>query len=114
MSMPAVVEHDVDLRMLFNKSLPKSRIGLIADRHANPVCLVYSTRRLNVDAVDAGLVTEVVEPHSETAAAVDADFDHVDRLVDEPMKMAVVDVEVMAPFPDTGPLPQAVEVLLES
>ena len=66
------------------------------------VVLVLPACRLDVHSVDLAPVAEVVAPHPQAAAAVDADLEDVDVLPDESRQVPDVGVEVVRPFPDAG------------
>ena len=71
------------------------------------------TDRLDIDTVEVGGLAKVGTPQSKAAAAVYADLKDVHLLSPEAGEVAVVNLEVVAPLPQTWPLGVSIEVLLK-
>jgi hypothetical protein len=108
----AIVDEDVNPRMLMLESLPEPAIRLVAYRDARPIVLVHPARFLDVDAVDLALRAEILSPHRKAASAVNPDFEHVHLASHELAEMPMVELEVVDPFPDARTLPVGLEVRL--
>jgi hypothetical protein len=102
-SVPAVVDHDVDVRKARAHLAQETAVGLVADHHVDRIGLELATARIEVDADDARAAAEVMAPHFELAAVVDADLDHHRRAAAEGGEMAVIDLEVVVPLVDQPP-----------
>jgi GT2 family glycosyltransferase len=111
--VPAIVDQHVDLRHFNAESSPECRVRLVPDEDRGPVAFVGATIRLDVDAVHAAALTEVVAPHFEASTAVDPDLHDVYLTTDEPCEVALINLEVVTPLPDAGSRQVGIEVLLE-
>src|SRR5271165_4855485 len=78
-----VVHHDVEVRDFALESPPEVAVALVADEDFYRRSLVDPAGVLDVHAVDETVRSEVVLPHPEAAAAVDADFQDAYRAPDE-------------------------------
>jgi hypothetical protein len=56
---------------------------------------------------------KIVAPHFEAAAAVDANFKHVDFVTSETTEVSMVEVKIMIPLPNAATLPMAVEEIAQ-
>ena len=99
----AVVDQDVDRGLGPAELPPELAIALVPDQDLGVVVLVDAAGRLDVDPRDLALVAEILAPHRQAAAAVDAHLDDVDGAVDELGEVALVDLEVVGPLDDPGP-----------
>ena len=81
--MSAVVDYDVESANIAAELMPERAVGLIANEDARLGVLVLPACRLDVHAVDLAALAEVVAPHPQASAAVDADLEDVDVLPDE-------------------------------
>lgn len=95
----AIVDQDINLRDLLPKRPPKQRVRLVADEDSGSVLFVDTASGFDVDTIDVTSVTEVFVPHRQASTTVDSNLHEVDFPADKPPKVALVDVEVMAPFP---------------
>jgi hypothetical protein len=75
--------------------------------------VIRQARRFNINARDLASRAEVMPPHPQAAAAINADLDHVGVASDELGEVSAIDLEIMRPFPDAGPFPMRFEVLPE-
>jgi hypothetical protein len=57
------------------------------------------------------LIPEVSPPHLEAAAAENANLEHVDFGADKTREVAMIDLEIMLPFPDAGAFAMALEII---
>jgi hypothetical protein len=112
-AVPAVVHEDVDDGDTFLESSPEAGVPLVPDEDLGELVLVALARGLQVDSEDATTWAEVVPPHLEAAAAVNADLDDVHVTAHEFGEVAVVDVEVVEPLPDATPGTVTVEEIPE-
>jgi hypothetical protein len=108
--MAAIVDKDVDGGRLLPKCPPESRVGLVPDANGDTRAFERPASFMNVDTRDVASGSEILPPHIEAAAAQDSDLDQVDLLADEFLEMTVIDVEVVAPFPDASPFFVRVEI----
>jgi hypothetical protein len=56
---------------------------------------------------------KIVAPHFEAAAAVDANFKHVDFATSETAEVSMVEVKIVIPLPNAATLPVAIEEIAE-
>jgi hypothetical protein len=81
--MSTIINYDINERNLGAKLLPKFPVRLIADMHFDELALVRFAGRLYIHAVNRTRRAEVMSPHSQTPAAVNANFDDRDIAADE-------------------------------
>jgi hypothetical protein len=111
--MSAVVDQDVKPGDLPLHLLPESAVGLIANE--DPGVIVFESLAIlsYIDPVDSAPRAKIFSPHVETAAAIHADFQHVDFFPDEFLKVPMVDVEVVRPLPDAPAFSVRIEKFLK-
>src|SRR5688572_18393821 len=108
-SMTAVIHDDVQRGDLLPNPGPEGRVPLIAYqdfRSFSPIC---TTGVFDIDAVNPCLRPEVVAPHTQASAAVNADLQDVHRQTTELRQMALIGIEIGSPLPDAWALPVCVE-----
>jgi hypothetical protein len=96
----AVLDDDVDRAGALAQTAQEVAVLLVADDDIDAVLGERRAARVDVDADDAGLAAEVVLPHLQRAAVVDAELDDGDRLAAVRREVAVVNVEVVQPLVD--------------
>lgn len=89
----------------FFEIAPKHRIRLISDENLSSVIPIGLACRFNVDAISTAPRTEIIFPHPETASAVDTDLHDMDFFADELAEISVINLKVVHPLTDAGPLP---------
>ena len=109
----AVVDDDVDSRHLLHEATPEPAVCLIADEDPDVVAFVRPTGVLDVHSVDVAASAKIVLPHGEASTAEDADLHDMDLSADELGKVSVIDLEVVAPFPNAWTLGVRIEVGLQ-
>jgi len=110
----AVVDQDVDARHALRDRAQEAAVGLVADEDLDAVFLERLAVRVDVDAVDARLRTEVLAPQLQRAAVVDAELDDGHVGAAKARHVLVVDAEVVGPLlhqPALVLVEQALEVV---
>src|SRR5260221_10890219 len=102
--MAPIVDNDVNALNFLFEPPPEIAVALIANKHFDGVALIRLTGRLDIDAINLAARPEVIPPHLKTPAAVDPDLKNADSAVPESPEVAVVNVKVMTPLPDSGAL----------
>src|SRR4051812_21335874 len=102
--MTAIIDHHIDRFISLAKRSPELAVRLIADGDFRLLILVGSTLRRDIDAGDAHPRTEVVTPQIEASTAVNADLHDMRVRPHEFSEVAVINVEVVKPFPDPAAL----------
>ena len=98
--MTTIIDDDIDVRCFPFESLPKAPVCLVTDAYFHGVVFVCLAGRLDVDTVNSARGPEVILPHFQTSTTVDADFQDVSFLAPESAEVPVIDLKIMAPFPD--------------
>src|SRR5690349_270637 len=106
--MTTVVYHDVD-GMRCNHLPQKLSVTLVADDDLDVLARVSAAAWLNVHTDYGGSGSEIVEPHREAAAAINADLKQCRRLASKACQMAFVNREIVSPLPNAWSLNVALE-----
>src|SRR5208282_375534 len=85
-------------------------IRLVSYEHLYALVFVKLAGGLDIDPKDTALRTKIMPPHVQAPAAVYSDFQHIDGSPPELVEMAMVNIEIVTPFPDTPPLSVRVEI----
>src|SRR5436309_2126584 len=101
--MASVVNDDVENRDLLPEAPPEITVGLISNEYAHRITFVSFAGRFDVDAIYFAPRSEVVSPHLQAAATVDADFQDVCIASAKTVEVAVVDLKVVVPLPNSAP-----------
>ena len=109
----AVIDNDIDQWSGRFEVAPECLIALITDADLDLIRFISLAGWLDVDAVDDRLRTEIVCPHGQTAAAVYPDLKDMNWPVSKWSKVAMIDVEIMFPFPYAGASSVSVEIVTE-
>jgi len=107
--MAAVVYDDIEDRHRLAKFAPELAVSLVADEDLHLAALIDTAGRFDIDAIDMHFGTKIVAPHVQTSAAINADFKEVNLLIAKPVKMTVVNIEVVEPLPNAGAFGAVVE-----
>jgi hypothetical protein len=111
--MSTVVDHNVENWIPLAEPPPKIAIGLVTDEHSSRLVLVLLRTGLDVQSDDVAAIAEVISPHFEGTAAIDADLEQGRFLADELRKMPFVGLEIMSPLRDAPAFRASIEVVLE-
>ena len=82
---------------------------LISDPNHYSVIGVHRTGWFDIDSRHYAIGSKIVEPHHQTAPAIDAYFNEMHLASYKPAKMLLVQVEIMDPFVD----PQTASVIIK-
>src|SRR5215469_16181018 len=99
--MTAIIDNDIQRRNLLAKVLPEFAVFLITDKDFYAMALVFAAVWLDIHAIDVCFWAEIIPPHLKAAAAINTDLKDMDLLAAEALKVAIIDVEIMQPLPDT-------------
>lgn len=106
----AVIDNHIKRWNFGTHALPKSSICLIPDQNGDSLSFIDAAGRFDVHTEDTAAIAEIGTPHVEAAAAIDADFENVDWFADKLGKMAIIDVKVVLPLPQTWPCRDAFRI----
>jgi hypothetical protein len=106
----AVVDQNVHHGHGLPEPFPEPPVGLIANVDRRLDVLIHPAGWLDVHPVKPTARPEVVLPHQQTAAAVDADLDDRDLATDELVQVAVIEFKVMQPLPHPRSFLHAIEI----
>ncbi len=82
---------------------PKQWVGLIADEYVCSGLFVCTTGGFDIDSIDLRRWAEIVSPHVERPARIHTDFNDYEAWpMPQRCEVAVVNVEIVAPFPDAA------------
>src|SRR5262245_51477116 len=109
----AVINNHIDQWSGRLEVAPECLVTLIADADPDLVRFINLAGWLDVDAVDDRLGTEIVCPHGQTAAAVYPDLKDMNWTVAKWRKVAVVNFEIMFPFPYAAASSVSVKIVSE-
>src|SRR6185437_3789360 len=98
--MTAVVDNDIEGAGFRRDAFEEDGIALAADEDFGAGRFESLATRIDVDADDARLWSEILAPDFQRAATGDADFHQRDVVVAEAREVSVVDLEIMLPLVD--------------
>src|SRR5215471_2870529 len=99
-----VVNQYIDKGNFGLQALPEVTISLVADKDFYPIGFKLFAGRVDVNTINIAFLPKIVAPHPQAAAGSNADFDDMDFLANEFPKMALINIEVMAPLLDAAAL----------
>src|SRR5215469_13366116 len=109
----AIIDQYVETWNFVPDLLPESAVDLVADEDSGSVVLECFAGFAYIDSVHPALRAEIFPPHFETPAAIDAYLQDMNLFSNELLKVAMIDVEVVNPFPDSSSLRVGVEEFLQ-
>src|SRR5262249_35611815 len=113
MMVAAIVDQHIQPGHLRLDLLPEAAVALIANEDLGPFVFIGLAGTLYVNAVDVTLGAEILPPHPEASAAIDADFQQVQFSASELLQVTMVNIEVMIPFPNAWAFGVRIEVLAQ-
>ncbi len=99
-SMAAIIYQDVNFAYLFFEGRPKLTILLVAYENRHIVSLVFLTFWFDIDAINMASVAKIGSPHIQTTSAEYANFHNMSRLSDKATQVAMIEIEIVLPFPN--------------
>ena len=96
--MARIIKHDIRSAELFDHRPEEAGVGLVADANLDARRLVSRTIRIDVEADDQSVGSEIALPHLERAPAVNADFPENQGTILPWGEMPLIDGEIMRPL----------------
>lgn len=103
-AVTTIIDQNVDGRDLLTQFAEKSAIRLIADENLGVGVSEFRATRVDIDANNLRIWTEVISPELEGATLISADFEHNGLAVSESLKMLFIDCQIMHPLADEAPI----------
>ena len=94
----AIIENNIHAAHLIDHTVQELAIRLAADPYLSGLPVVLGAVRVDVDAIDRGLVTEKPAPDLKRATMVHANLQKPQRAVAERGEIAVIERNIVVPF----------------
>lgn len=106
-----IIHHNVEFGNLLFEGTPKLSIGLVTYKYSRRVIFIDLTVLFDVNSIYVTIFSKILLPHEQAATAIHPYFKNMNFPVYELLKISMINIEIMIPFPNARAAHQIVEML---